>query len=440
MTVSSRAFAISQKDRVRTPEGAERFGQPIGTVIRRDAEGNVISYVADRAADIAAMGSPKTGEPAQRDARVSSVGYTQRMRSKAKDKQFSVAQKPANGKGPSTNPPNVKGSKHLWELPSDYEGYDLWVDARNLRMYVAQEDDGMWVAYDVNSEVIEEGTDKRDLIKNLEAFAGIELKPGFKWATDAERKKLVTPPAWRSVQIPIDQKKTRVKMQGFDYKGKQQTQYTAEQETIRDAVKFERIKQLQKKMRTLDAYLAKNTGDENADAIMMMRRLGMRPDRGGSGADVETFGATTLQAQHVKVTPTGLVTLTFTPGKRKAPITIKMRDKVLADMLRERLKTRSRNQPLFEVNVLKVEKEFRSVVGQGFNLKDLRTLKANAIALDLIRKRGEDVPSSQREFSKWRNEVGDAVAAVLGNTRKVSLDSYINPVVFEEWAVDPSWL
>lgn len=428
--------AAEMKDRVRTPEGAAHYGQPIGSVIRRDAAGNIIRDLSARASDIALMGSPKTGEPAQRDARVSTTGYTQRMRSKARDARFSVAQ----GKGPNSNPPNIKGSKHLWELPSDYDGYDLWVDARNLRMYVAQEDDGMFVAYDVNSEVIEEGDSRADLIKKLEDFAAIELKPGCKWATPADRKRLVTPPAWRSVQIPIDQKTTRMKMQGYDSKGKQQTQYTAEQDEIRDAVKFERTKQLQKKMRTLDAYLKKNTGEENSDCIMMMRRLGMRPDRGGSGADVETFGATSLQAKHVKVTPTGLVTLKFTPGKKKEEVTIKVRDKVLADMLRERLKDKSHSTPLFEVNVDKVEKEFRNVVGQGFNLKDLRTLKANAIAMEMILKKKDAVPKSKTEFNKWRKEVLTAVSDVLGNTPDIVKKSYVNPVVFEQWAVDPSWL
>lgn len=428
--------ASELKDRVRTPEGAAHYGQPIGSVIRRDAMGNLIPNAASRAATIAAMGSPKTGEPAQRDARVSTTGYTQRMRSKAKDARFSVAQ----GKGPNSTPPNVKGSKHLWELPSDYDGYDMWVDARNLRMYVAQEDDGMFVAYDVNNEVIEEATDRKELIAKLEKFAAIELKPGCKWATAADRKRLVTPPAWRSVQIPIDQKTTRMKMQGYDSKGKQQTQYTAEQDEIRDAVKFERTKQLQKKMRTLDSYLSKNVGSDNVDCLMMMRRLGMRPDRGDSGADVETFGATSLQAKHVKVTPTGLVTLKFTPGKKKTEVTIKVRDKVLADMLRERLKDKSHSTPLFDVNVDKVEKEFRSVVGQAFNLKDLRTLKANGIALEMIAKRKSSVPGSKAEFNRWRKEVLTAVSDVLGNTPDIVKKSYVNPVVFEQWAVDPTWL
>lgn len=411
---------VEEKDIVRTPEGAAHYGLPIGSVIVRDAIGVGVPHLSAMPDDVGA--------------------YSSSMRRRAK-KVTTVAQpNPANPKQ-SVNPPAVKGAKHLWEMPeSDYEGYELWVDALNLKIYVAQDEDGYWGAWDSNSEFIAEGKTRAALIKELDPVVGPELKPGMHWATEAEKKKLVIPPNYRDVMVADDPNAYNYAV-GFDYKAKAQWKYTTEFRGERDAIKFERMKKLQKKMPVLDAYLQKNVGDNASDALMMMRVLGMRPDSGEGTGDVETFGATSLLAKHVKVTAAGQVTLNFIPGKKKVPVTIKVKDKALADMLRERLSTRSHNAPLFDdVSSDTTNTLMKKIVGNGFSNKDLRTLKANAIALQMIKERRGKKPKSKSEFNKWRREVGTAVSDVLGNTPTVALGSYINPIVFQDWAVDSSWL
>jgi hypothetical protein len=42
-------------------------------------------------------------------------------------------------------------------------------------------------------------------------------------------------------------------------------------------------------------------------------------------------------------------------------------------------------------------------------------------------------PNSQREFKRYRKEVGEAVARELGNTPTIALKSYVSPEVFAAW-------
>jgi len=67
----------------------------------------------------------------------------------------------------------------------------------------------------------------------------------------------------------------------------------------------------------------------------------------------------------------------------------------------------------------------------GFKLKDMRTYHANDRAAEFIG--STRPPKTKQEFAKKRNEIGDRVAAELGNTRTMALNSYINPAVFSDW-------
>jgi hypothetical protein len=45
-----------------------------------------------------------------------------------------------------------------------------------------------------------------------------------------------------------------------------------------------------------------------------------------------------------------------------------------------------------------------------------------------------DMPSTTpADFAKARNRIGDQVSKMLGNTRNMALDSYIDPTVLMEW-------
>lgn len=396
---------------VRTPAGADTFGQPIGSVIVADAVPSIHTerFTAD---------------------------WTPSARRKA-GKVFDVMPR-KKGDPPPPQPKKTPGAKHLWDWPSDLDGYDMVIDSRNVKFYVIQDEYG-WSAWDSNDTFVAEGKSRATLLKTLDEMVMPDLKDGMRWGNDDDRKRLVIPPAWRDVSVSEDEN-TPLQAIGYDAKGRGQYRYTGEHRKNADAEKFARMERFGPKLKVLDKALAANRGDNTSDCLMIIRALGMRPDSGGSVSDVETFGATSLQARHVKVTDAGLVTLTFTPGKKKEPVTIKVKDKALADMLRERLKTRSRNDPLFDdVNAMDLAKLLKSIVGNEFKVKDLRTIRANAIALAMVMKRKGE-PKTKAEFRKWRKEVAQAVSDILGNTPTIALSSYINPAIFQKWMSDPSWM
>ena len=74
-------------------------------------------------------------------------------------------------------------------------------------------------------------------------------------------------------------------------------------------------------------------------------------------------------------------------------------------------------------------------VPDQFKVKDLRTYKANATAIELVSRMRR--PKTWAEFRKKRAQVADEVAKQLGNTRAVALGSYIDtmvpPTVFQAW-------
>jgi DNA topoisomerase IB len=66
-----------------------------------------------------------------------------------------------------------------------------------------------------------------------------------------------------------------------------------------------------------------------------------------------------------------------------------------------------------------------------YKVKDLRTRLGTNSAIEAISKMPK--PASEKEYQKFRNQVGDEVSRKLGNTRSVALSSYIMPDVFNVW-------
>lgn len=392
---------------VRTPEGAAYYGQPIGSVIIADAPD---------------------------------------LPSFARTSGFRITPSPVP-RGVGSFQPSLDGFTHLWGEEPEYEGYDTVTDGRRRKYHVYEENGSWHVIDDEDYSVVEGASTLEGALQELEKQSAPIIPKGMRLATPEERKEYRIPPDWRDVVIwdAAERKKRGDKgsfiARGRDAAGRGQYLYTEARAQKSDKTKFSKMKKLQKVIGKLDEYLSKNAGkgDDNVDALMMMRVLGMRPDTEGKGGSVETFGATSLQAKHVKVSPTGLVTLNFTPGKKKEPVTIKIKDPALADMLRGRLEKYSRNDRIFPTAKSdRVNQLLRGVVGEEFTNKDLRTLRANAIALASIR-RYKNVPKTKTEFRRMRREVATAVSDVLGNTPTIALNSYIDPSVFAKWLSDPDW-
>lgn len=255
---------------------------------------------------------------------------------------------------------------------------------------------------------------------------------GMRRATDADRKARKIPPNLKDVYVSEDPKAALYAI-GKDAKGRSQYLYSAEHKGKQAAAKYARVKELASRVGKLDDAIKRDAmTDDTAAATALIRHFGLRP---GSDADTKSakkaYGATTLQARHVRQYPeTGRTTLSFV-GKSGVKITVTTRDPSIFAMVEERLKTKSGTESLFDTSGADVRAYMDSALGDGFLPKDLRTLKANVMALDMVDTMRR--PKTKTAFRKARNKVADAVSKQLGNTRAQSLQSYINPTVFAAW-------
>lgn len=128
--------AIELKDRVRTPEGARRFGQPIGSVIVRDP----LHLSADLPHADVAMASKKP----------------------------------------------VSGTTSLYAAKSDYDGFEMFVNEPGDKFYVAQDEYG-WGAWDAKDKLVAEGNTRTSVLKALDnkIKAVLKKKPGAKKTTSS---------------------------------------------------------------------------------------------------------------------------------------------------------------------------------------------------------------------------------------------------------------
>lgn len=253
-------------------------------------------------------------------------------------------------------------------------------------------------------------------------------------ATLAERKKLGVPPAWTDVEIADNPKGVNgLLYRGIDAKGRVQSKYTEEHSAKRSKLKFKRILELETHLPKLDATLKKGvkSGDEHAICLSIIRQGGCRP-----GSDNETlgsvkaFGATTLEARHVKVVG-DVVRLDFV-GKSGKQNQIDISDKNLASAMRTLLKGKGKSDKVFaSVDAPSLLKYQRTILPKKFLLKDLRTSLGTKTALLAIKKM--EVPKTKTAYKKAKSEIGRIVSQMLGNTPAIALQSYINPMVFGIW-------
>jgi len=129
----------------------------------------------------------------------------------------------------------------------------------------------------------------------------------------------------------------------------------------------------------------------------------------------------------------GLAALAFAHysfgAKEGVTITGSHVDPVLARFIGER--TDGDGERLFNTNETKALAFVKSICGGEYKSKDLRTLKANSMATEMVNRM--PIPGDEKARRKAINLVGDAVSSQLGNTRAIALSSYIDPTIFDAW-------
>src|SRR5262252_2505453 len=263
--------------------------------------------------------------------------------------------------------------------------------------------------------------------------AGLVSAPD-RGAWPAHIKKLVLPPAWTDVRISMDPK-TPLQAIGVDAKGRHQYVYSQRHRETQAAQKFKRIKMLEKKHEQVVSRIDRDLGARNASVrehaqvASLILDQGMRPgstaDRGG---DVQAYGATTLLGSHVKNKGRRLEFV----GKKGVNIGLDIDSPVLAKTLADRASEAGAEGQLFPgVTDSSLRDYIHKIAGAGFKAKDFRTLKGTSMAHQLVQ--DAPTPKTKAQYKKQVKDIATQVAAKLGNTPTVALQSYISPLVFAPW-------
>jgi DNA topoisomerase-1 len=238
------------------------------------------------------------------------------------------------------------------------------------------------------------------------------------------------PPAWTDVWITTDVA-SRIQATGRDAAGRRVYLYSTEYVGREAAAKFARLQAFSKAYPRLGRRIRRDLGSsEEARVLYLISKTGFRiGDKSETLAQVKAYGASTLRCSHVTVDGE-IVSFDFT-GKKGIRNAKTLRDKFLATEIGNRCSIGS-DKNIFKTSADSVRAYLDSISGRPrFLVKDFRTYLGTMTALRKIK--AMPVPKSQREFKRFRKEVGEVVAKTLGNTPTIALKSYVSPEVFAAW-------
>ena len=254
-----------------------------------------------------------------------------------------------------------------------------------------------------------------------------EDRVGFE---QARQRKLVIPPAWTHVWINPD-KSADLQAKGRDTKNRITYLYSVKHNMRAKASKFKRLKMFANALPRLQARIERDVrrASEEAKALYLIAKTGFRvgdPRTESRGGDVQTFGASTLQAEHVDVDG-DTVHFKFV-GKKGVQQSHSVTDPLIADMV----KHIQEGQKLFNTDAIQIRKYLKSISGKkDFMVKDFRTHTATSMALKMVADMVPPINAKQYKAAVMR--VATAVSERLGNTPAMAKNSYIDPATFQAW-------
>jgi len=256
---------------------------------------------------------------------------------------------------------------------------------------------------------------------------------------------LYIPPAYQDVKINLNQK-AKVLAIGYDEKQRPQYIYNKIFTERNSKKKFHKMiefgESYQKIMNSVrkDLYSEGDTKEKQiAMALMLVVDCGIRIGSEKYKNENDSFGATTLESRHVKVSG-DTVSVDFI-GKKGVQNKSKMRSKRLSRNLRIKKRTLKKDDPIFtyrrgncwyslkSTDVNKYLKRFGN-----FSSKNFRTWVANLSFITEILKC--DTPNSETQKKKNINEAVRKTAHKLNNTSSVCKTNYIDPYLIELYLND----
>jgi len=270
-------------------------------------------------------------------------------------------------------------------------------------------------------------------------WPGTRTRPYQPWAPGTplppHMGALKIPPAWQSVRVNPDPD-AALWVTGVDAAGRPTAIYAPAFAATQAAEKFARVEALAAERDAVMAQIAAAQRSphpatrEAADCLALIAATGIRPgsDR-DTRAKVKAYGATTLEGRHV-TRRDGQVVLSYT-GKKGVALTIPIEDPAVARMVWARAQAAGPTGRLFDTQDTALRRFSGTLDHARFHPKDFRTAQGTSLAAALVA--AAPAPTTPQAYARAVRGVAQAVAARLGNTPTVALNSYIAPQVFAPW-------
>jgi len=269
---------------------------------------------------------------------------------------------------------------------------------------------------------------------------------GTRIADQAELERisaLAIPPAYTEVLISADPN-SHLQATGRDARGRKQYRYHSKWTAEREKSKFERLADFGSALpairKKVDSDLRRRTPNIDkalATIVWLLDNLYIRVGNASYAADNASYGLTTLRNRHVKISGSSIhFRFKGKSGKewrlshsdRRITRAVRMLQELPGQQLFQYIDDSGASHPIQSQDV---NAYIREASGTDFTSRQFRTWGATqmaAIALAAL-----EPEQSQRGRARQMNEVVDAVAARLVNTRAVCRSSYIHPKVFESF-------
>ncbi len=260
----------------------------------------------------------------------------------------------------------------------------------------------------------------------------------------ARIKALVIPPAWKDVWI-CPRPNGHIQAVGVDAAGRRQYLYHPQWRVQRDAAKFERVREVARKLPKVRAsaleHLALDGMPEERAAATAVRLLDLGYFRIGSDSYADengSFGLTTLERRHVR-RHGDVLTFCFI-GKSGVEHCIEIDDPLSVAAVETMRRRRGGGDRLLAykaarrwsaLDAARVNDYLRSITGAEMTAKDFRTWHATVIAAAALAERTTATTRTAR--ARAVREAMKEVADYLGNTPAIAKASYVDPRVVDLW-------
>lgn len=262
-------------------------------------------------------------------------------------------------------------------------------------------------------------------------------------ATLERIRSLAIPPLWVDVWICADPA-GHIQATGRDKAGRKQYRYHPAWLACRDEAKFASLADFARALPALRARVDEDLARRGmprdrvvASVVWLLDHTMMRIGNDVYVRENRSFGLTTLESRHLEIDGPQL-RFSF-KGKSGKEWKVRLKDRRIANVVRsiqelpgqhlfQYIDAEGTRRPIHSDDV---NGYIRDAIGAQFTSKHFRTWGATAAAALLLA--GRELPGSKREATRVLNEVIDAVAAKLRNTRAICRRCYVHPAIVQAW-------